>query len=116
MVDGSIRDTAPFPNGPGQCLDVVSDVTSRLDVFLDLFDGPQGKFLFLVHGTKLALIPRAIPGHPQEEAPRFARRPDRSLFKALGPKPVHGQVISIDIVHGFSVCIAEIGSLIKKVE
>jgi len=49
---------------PGKLANLIGDGFHRIDVFFDLFHGPDGKNFPLVRVTEFALIPGAVSGYP----------------------------------------------------
>jgi len=63
--DGII-DLAAAPQSPGKPVKIFDDIFYGPDVSFDLFRAPPGKGPAFIDRAKEALVPRTIPGHPQQ--------------------------------------------------
>ena len=67
----------PLGKGP----DPLGRLGHPQDILLDLGHRPERKGPSLVGAAESALVPGAVAGHPDQQAPGLARRPDRPLFE-----------------------------------
>jgi hypothetical protein len=77
------RDFPSEPLLPGDPFDFRNDLLDPIDIPFNFFHRSQAEFLPFVSMTELTAVPRAVPGHPQEEAISLAGRSDRTLLKRI---------------------------------
>jgi hypothetical protein len=68
---------------PHYFINFVNTLPDRVDIPGDVVDRADAELLSFVQTTELALVPRAVSGDPEQQAPRLTRRPDRAELKAL---------------------------------
>ncbi len=80
-IDQGNGDLSSKSMSPGQSPYLRDNLLNNVNILLDLFRGPDAKFLSLVGMSKFTTITRAISSYPQEKAIGLTRRTDRTLFK-----------------------------------